>query len=176
MKFRVCMIILILAGILTGGIGAGAAIAEFSELEYEGTVWLGGEEETETTLVYEMEGQDADRIYCYAGMDMQEQPVVVENRKVPLDEIWFEITYNPARGEPVIGHTGRYQDAAEIREEIHIWTNSKSENGLKEIMDAKDRILEDLKDKKISAYQYAPVTRMKIQVHPENVEKLMVMG
>lgn len=175
MRFRICMIILILTGVLMGGIGAGIALAEFSELEYAGTVWLGSEKETERTLVYELSEQGADQLFCHAYMNMREQTVVEENRKVPLNEIWFEITYDPDYGEPVGENMGIYQDEFGDREEIHLWMIPNSQNELKEWMDAKDKILADLKENRISSYQYAPVICMKVQVHPENAGKLKIM-
>ena len=174
MRFRICMIILILVGVLTGGIGAGTAIAEFSDMEYEGKVWLGSENTTETRLTYEIEDRGSDRIYCYYGGNMQEGISVIENRKVPLNQIWFDITYNPDFVEPAIESYGSHRDGTESREEVHIWMHSKGYDQMETLMDLKDKILADLKEKKISSYEFSTVVEMNIQVHPSNAEKLVV--
>ena len=168
------MIILILAGVLLGGIGTGAALVEFSDLEYNGTVWYGTEELTETKLIYEMDDRDVDQVYCYTGGIGQNETEVIEDRKVPLDEIWFEISYNPEYGEPVLDYYGAYENGDYLREDVHIWT-VRSYDEFEVFMELKDRILEELKEKKLSSYRFELVTGMKVYVHPQNVSKMNMM-
>lgn len=174
-KFRISMIVLLLAGVLMGGIGTGAAFVEFSDMEYNGIVWLGAEETEETRLVYEMQDKDVEQIYCYTGMIMEEEPEIITNREVPLDEVWFEVEYNPSYGEPVIENHGLYENGEYLREDIHIWLYGNRYDEFDVIMEMKDQILKELKEKKVSSYRFASVTGIRAYVHPGNKDKIHVI-
>lgn len=174
-KFRISMIVLLLAGVLMAGIGTGAAFAELSDVEYNGTVWLGTDETEEMKLVYEMQDSGVDQIYCYTGMSMREEAQIIENRKVPMNEVWFEVEYDPAYGEPMLESYGAYETGEYLREDIHIWTYGRSYDEFELFMEIKDQILEELKEKKISSYRFAPVMGVKAYVHPLNRDKVHIM-
>ena len=174
-KFRICMIVIMLAGILFGGIGAGAAFVELSELKYNGTVWYGTENLTKTKLVYHISDKNIDQIFCYTGMAGQEMPELVEDRKVPMDEIWFEIEHNPEYSEPVLEGYGAYEDGEQLREDVHIWMRRGNYDEFEVFMNLKDKILEELKDNKLSSYRYASVSRITVYINPLNVDKLNLM-
>lgn len=174
-RFRVGMIVLLLAGVLTGGIGTGAAFEEFSDVEYNGTVWLGGENTEETTLIYEMQKGGLDQIYFNPGMHLEKEPEIVADKEVPLDEVWFEVEYDPAGGEPVLEKYGAYENGAYLREDIHMWLYGGRYDEFELVMEIKDQVLEELKEKKLSSYRYAPVVQIKVLIHPQNKDKLRIV-
>ena len=174
-KFRICMIVLLLAGVLLGGIGAGACLVEFSDLEYKGLVMLGGEKTETQELVYEMKNRDVDRINLYTGGYTHGATEVIPDRSIDLDEVMIEVTYNPEYCEPMLESYGSYENETWTQEDVHIWTHVKNYDSLQTVMDVKDQILEDLKEKKISSYQVASVTEVKVYVHPANEEKVKIM-
>lgn len=173
-KFRIAMIILILSGVLLGGIGTGVAFAEFSMLEYTGRNWFGNGDENEVLLKYELSGREVDQIYCSLYAVAQEVPTLTVNRLVPQDEVWFAVTYNEEYAEPILSDGGSYRTEHEVIEEIYLWTHRKNRDSLKDFMEIKDAVLSDLKENKISSYQYTPILRVEIQVNPVNEEKILI--
>lgn len=118
-----------------------------------------------------MQDGGVDQIYCYTDMSMEEELEIIENREVPLNEVWFEVEYNPTYGEPVLENYGAYETGEYMREDIHIWSHGNSYDEFEMIMEIKDQILEELKEKKVSSYRFAPVMGIKAYVHPLNMDK-----
>lgn len=172
-KFRISMIVLLLAGVLLGGVGAGAAFAELSELKFNEVVWYGMENLSEEKLIYEIQDPKTDAFYCYRGFSMKGSPEIIEDYKVPKDEIWFELKYNPDYGEVSLEKVGSY-GGDYLQEDIHIWLFGRRNDGFAEFMEIKDRILNDLKENVVSSYRFAEVAEMKVLVHPQNADKIYV--
>ena len=197
MKFRKFMTAVTLTGIFLTGIGAGVGFVEFCGFEYQGTVVLGEENRKETKLVWELEGEEFDYLYPYVPYRDTEDITVEKDAKVPTDEVWFDVAYNSDWGEPYLesyteygeGWTpgdhfleevpeGRENTEAEKLGYAHIWTEDFLDmtTQAKIVMEIKDRILKELKEKKFSTYSHPRIFSVKVRVNPSNYERLVIMN
>lgn len=177
MRFRKYMVILILVGIFLCGLGTGVGFVEFSELEYQGTVVLGEEDTAEKTLVWEL-GKENYQNLNLRVMEATEGIEVVEDRKVPKDEIQLVVTYNQSFGEPVLDEMQVYEEQNGVKTEkrglIHLWfaEDGATEKGIRLFMQSRDQFLNELKEKKFSSYEINRIYRVKVLVNPVNRGKL----
>lgn len=197
MKFRKFMTAVTLIGIFLTGIGAGVGFVEFCGFEYQGTVVLGEENRKETKLVWELEGEKFDYLYPYVPYGDAEDITVEKDAKVPEDEVWFDVVYNSDWGEPYLESYTEYgegwipgdhflEEVPEGRENTeaeklgyaHIWTGDFLDmtTQAKIVMEIKDRILKELKEKKFSTYSHPRIFSVKVRVNPSNYERLVIMN
>ncbi len=188
MKFRKFMTAVTLTGIFLTGIGAGIGFVEFCGFEYQGAVVLGEENKEETKLVWELGDEEFTSLHPYCGA--AEDITVEKDAKVPKDEVWFDVVYNLAWGEPYLESYTEYEeedwnpDGTGNRTGgklgyAHIWTgsslNEAEEVGI--IMKIKDQVLKELKEKKFSTYRCPRIFSVKVRVNPSNYEKLeLIIG
>ncbi|MFR8549076.1 MAG: hypothetical protein ACLVEV_10705 [Lachnospiraceae bacterium] len=179
MTFRKSMAVLILFGVLLTGIGAGIGFAEYSEMEYQGHVSLAGEEMQTKHLVWELgtEKYDTLRPYLYwASNDIK----VTEDKTVPRDEVWFDVTYASAYGEIYLGHTEVYEDTGSSRgktAEVGVyWKDGlEFEEMMQLLMECRDQLLGELKQHKFSTYDFDRSYDVEIRINPANAKLLDVM-
>lgn len=175
MKFRKYMVILILTGIFLCGLGTGIGFVEFSDLEYQGTVVLGKEDTAEKTLVWELGKEDYHALNLRV-MEAIDGIEVVEDRKVPRDEIQIVVTYNQGFGEPYLQETEDYEQLNGTKTEkvglAHLWFADDRATAIRFLMQSRDQILSDLKEKKFSTYELNRIYQVKVHVNPVNRAKL----
>lgn len=194
MKFRKIMAAVTLAGIFLTGIGAGVGFVEFSGFEYQGGVVLGEENEEETRLVWELGDENFISLHPYIPNGDTEDITVEKDAKVPKDEVWFDVVYNLAWGEPYLvsfaedrevwDSSGEYLEerlSDETDEKLsyaEIWPG-RSPGVMEEvkiIMEVKDRFLRELREKKFSTYSYPSIFSVKVRVNPSNYERIELMN
>ena len=105
---------------------------------------------------------------------------------MPVGTIRYEVTYNEQVVKPFL-QFDEYEEE-EVEEETWEEEETKSEksepiyagilrlrasyigNGFELFMENKDRILEELRQKKLSSYELAEITNLRIRVNPETMK------
>ena len=171
-----------LAGVLVSGIGAGTAIGEYSSFTYLGERVLGQENMKKTNLDYEFSPENgAVQIfpsqYSYYVQDVLE---LLEDSSVPEGTVRFEITCNPDLAEPFLHFTELEEDAFEGESSVKntqeterepavqgsLVLNWRSYTDFPIWMEAKDQIIEDLKNKSFASYRLEAVRDITVKVNP----------
>ena len=175
------------AGVVLGGIGTGIALEEFSDLRYGGRTVVGEEHlvTRELDFHFPIEGKTLILGYNYNGSLKQEE-LLVEDITVPVGTIRYEVTYNEQVVKPFL--TFDEYEEEEVEEEIWEAEETESEknepvyagilrlrasyigDGFELFMENKDRILEELRQKKLSSYELAEITNLRIRVNPETMK------
>ncbi len=192
MKFRKFMTAVTLTGIFLTGIGAGIGFVEFCDFEYQGNVVMGEENREEARLVWELGDGKFASLHSYVPYETEDITVQKET-KVPKDEVWFDIVYNSAWGEPYLDSHVEYAPAEYLEESRSDWTEKESDEKLgyadiwmnhsleaaeeiKIFMKIKDQFLKELKAKKFSTYSSPRIFSVKVRVNPDNYERLNIVG
>lgn len=182
------------AGVLLGGIGTGAAIAEYTSLEYSGQHILGEESMKTENLDVAVTPKDGQKIivrqeYYRSGGEYYDE-------SIPVDTIRYVVRYNPelvtlrARYEAYEEEQSADGDLEELTEEEDLaeeivasepdgtdavipeyqgtvyldWNYTGDEFDL--IMRNKDKILSDLKQGKIGSYQTRAIDTIEVWMNP----------
>ena len=175
------------AGVVLGGIGTGIALEEFSDLRYGGRTVVGEEHlvTRELDFHFPIEGKTLILGYNYNGSLKQEE-LLVEDITVPVRTIRYEVTYNEQVVKPFL----QFDEYEEEEVEEEIWEEEETESeknepvyagilrlrasyigdGFELFMENKDRILEELRQKKLSSYELAEITNLRIRVNPETMK------
>lgn len=181
-----------MAGVLLGGVGTGIALVEYSSLAYGGEKLIGEDSLVTKTLDFDFEPDGRtleirEERYWRTG---KEQEIEIDNT-VPVGTVRFEVTYNQKTVTPGLAFQ-EFEEEAEagsetIREEQQDtehekeeWeesgkmgtlylTASYHENGFATLMENKDYMLGELKQGKISSYNMAYITDVKIRVNQKTV-------
>lgn len=170
-KLQIVLLIMLAAGALLTGVGAGAAFEEYSSLQYEGTVLMGEEYwKTDTFICERNPGEDRPIL-----IDMEIYPgswniELVEDESVAPEEVAVDITYNEAVYAPHV----LLEPVTETEEEkpsdrLEIWISYEgSEFDI--LMENKDRMLSMLKEGKLASFEMATVKAVKIRINPDVME------
>ena len=171
-----------LSGVLLSGIGTGIVVQEFSSLGYGGRKLIGTEDlvTKEMDFTLPMDGKTV--ILGYHGYGRDWEGSLVESREEQNQESqpWegqsHEEQNQPEQireeqnqeGQPQEGETAEDSQNKEpvYGGELYLETRYKG-NDFELFMENKDRILEELKQKKLSSYDIAYITEITIKVNPE---------
>lgn len=165
-KFQKILLGAFCGGVLLCGLGAGIAFTEFTALEYDGEKILGAEQMvTDVVDVSFTPGETPYDIYSYY---YSEYPEIVVDDTVPEGTVRFDVTYNAARVEP---HP--HVDEENCMISLDWYWEDVSEMEL--LMEAKEQILAELKEGKISAYDVEGVKEVRIRVNPVNEEEVRLI-
>lgn len=163
-------IVVFCIGILLCGIGAGIAFTEFSSLAYGGRQIIGEPEMVTRDFDVEFEPKEdswdivgINGVYQYGGMDLQ------EDGSVPVNTVRFRVTYNTKRVEPF---TSLNLDDARIYFGWS-WVNSNDEMAL--TMEAKDVVLQNLKEGKLVSFDAVELEQVDVLVNPKSVDAVRIM-
>lgn len=164
------------AGVVLGGIGTGIALEEFSDLRYGGRTVVGEEHlvTRELDFHFPIEGKTLILGYNYNGRIKQKE-LLVEDASVPAGTIRYEVTYNEQVVEPFL-QFDEYEEETEDEENEAVYAGilrlraSYIGDGFELFMENKDRVLEELRQKKLSSYEVAEITNLKIRVNPETIK------
>lgn len=182
MTFRKCMTALILFGVLLGGIGAGVGFAEYSAMEYQGHVILAEDEEATAHLIWDLEDNEYDvlRVYEYHH---DNEITVIEDKKVPENEVWFDVTYGKDIADVFLDEMGIYEEPSgkagtkKLVAGVGIfWSGAmETEEAVRLLVKCRDQILGELKEHKFSTYELDRTFDVKIRINPVNADKIDVM-
>lgn len=186
MSFRKCMAGIVLAGVFLCGLGTGIAFGEYSTLEYQGNVLVGGEAGSEKQLVWRV----AEKKYALPDSkslvvniyDMDVQGVV-RDTQVPRGEVWFDVSCNE-NCEPYIYEPHIYIEETDQEDEdsetqcvgVHYTYSESVESGVRLITECRDRILSELRERKFSTYELANENKVTIRVHPSTAKLLNIVN
>lgn len=179
---------ILVAGTLVAGIGSGVAFAEYSTFEYGGESLLEGSERFTKTLKYKVPAtgtvtEDKEEAEEKKDTVAEEKPVlcvgvpylytVVEDTSVPKDTVRFEVSYltDDKNIEPQIIENGSEGNEWYIFVECNYQSND-----FRDMIRAKDAVLSDLKNHKISDYQMNKVEMIEISVNPKADFNIEVNG
>lgn len=173
---------MLIIGTLVAGIGSGVAFAEYSTFEYGGETLLEGSSRFSKTLEYRVPAKNIDTEQteepAEAGDMASEQKevlnistdsylyAVTEDSSVPKNTVRFTVSYltDETDVKPEVIENG----SEETNGERYIYLDCDYEyNDLHDIMRAKDLILSDLKNHKISDYQVDRVEKIEISINPK---------
>lgn len=173
---------MLIIGTLVAGIRSGVAFAEYSTFEYGGETLLEGSSRFSKTLEYRVPAKNIDTAQteepAEAGDMASEQKevlnistdsylyAVTEDSSVPKNTVRFTVSYltDETDVKPEVIENG----SEETNGERYIYLDCDYEyNDLHDIMRAKDLILSDLKNHKISDYQVDRVEKIEISINPK---------
>lgn len=165
-KFQKILLGAFCVGVLLCGMGAGITFTEFSSLAYGGEKILGGGKLTTKEIDVEFEpGENSYSVFGYYDNGYSE---ILTDEAVPENTIRFEVSYNAARVEP---HPYVDKESAVVALDWY-W---KDVNEMELLMEAKDQVLAELKEGKISFYDVEGVKEVRILVNPVNEEDVRMM-
>lgn len=171
--------LIFLAGVLVCGFGCGIAFAQFSSFEYAGERVVGMENTEQKTIVKNI---DSEGEIILNGIFWKNMPEIVEDDSVALDEIAFDITYDPELIDPQVGiDQYSYEVADDYADNSDTVTAGCYENfyiygyrgdDVKYFFEIKDVLLEDLKDKKIGSYEVREIAEVTVRINPANIGRV----
>lgn len=185
-RSNLTMMVLLIAGFLLTGIGAGVAFGEYSGFQYGGEKQIGTEDKIEK-IVLEHEiitGKKEKKtiVTSYIG-DLSEKVQIKEDKKVPEGMVQYVVEYNPKYVSPSLEYERYYQESKEeTEEESYVYEEEeeyKDYEGLLYLFNqgtfdetelffqCKDEFLKDLKNKKWCTYRYAQWKKVTIKVNPK---------
>lgn len=179
-KRRVVLFTVFLIGIFLGGVGAGFAMTEWSSLEYGGTKLLGSDHLVTENFDFTLK-DDGSRIILEAGCDANRcRNGIEEDPSVPEGIIRYQVTYNQAVVEPFLqyepydrvlaagGEVSKEQEEEPAPVICGALRLMRSWHGdeFRLFMENKDEMLNDLKSGRLSSYEVADITDVKIRINP----------
>lgn len=168
-RINLIMMSIFLGGCLLIGIGAGVAFGEYSTLKYGGKKEIGAEKTEEIVLDYEIPtGKAAKKTiltnHSYVPYTLE------EDKKVPEGTVRYEIEYNSNLITPYLDYSPAYMtDTEEYEGHLYLSGHSKMSD-VEFFMEYKDEMLEELKNHKISSYNYNPWKSVTIKVNPKTMK------
>lgn len=163
-----------LGGVLLGGIGTGVAFVEYSSFAYAGEKQIGQQNLVTRELDFQFEAEKGKIrvVHGFWEQSMTERGIETDEN-VPEGTIRYLVTYNKNRTEPVLEF-----EEAEEEEKKEGKENEQGYlqlcfydvgNDLEIFLEGKEEFLKELKEKKISYYDVAYVTEVKIKVNPNTL-------
>lgn len=167
-RYKITIVVFCL-GVLLCGIGAGIAFTEFSALTYGGTQILG--EPDLATKNYDVEFEpdgDAWRIVGTAGFYRSGNMDIYEDSSIPVNTVRFCVTYNAKRIEPFT-----YLNTDDKRIEFSWYWKGADEMAL--FMEAKDVVLQNLKEGKLVSFDVVELTEVNVLVNPKSADDVKII-
>lgn len=162
----------LIAGLLLCGIGGGILVNEFSELSYGEQIVLGADASKLTTekKCFDILLDTKNKTYLQTGFNWYDNADIIEDESLPVGQVCYQLTYDSdlLKAEP------RYVSDIEGGQNPYIFVNYQDVDEVREFMMLKDRILEDLKEKKISSYRVTYMQDMKIFMHPDTKQYIRI--
>lgn len=170
-KIQMACIGVFAAGVLLTGVGFGVATAEYSSLQYGGEKLWGGNASATKVLEFSLPASEEPVIILgFQRMDLAKVSQITEDPDLQEGVVRYEITYNDTLVEPYLyfeeyGGMGPVKEPTEYAGVLKIGLDY-TENEFKTFMEMKEIILQELKERRISAYRSEYVTDIRILVHP----------
>lgn len=163
-------IIVFCIGMLLCGIGAGVMFTEFGGLAYGGEYVLGEPDmrTDEIDVVFETEEEPMD-IFGVIGSYNRRSTRIETDNSVPVNTARFCVTYNAKCVEPF----ARWQED-EGRIDFG-WYWKDTEDDLALLMEAKDVVLQNLKEGKLVSCDVMRMEAVTVRINPANEEDVRIM-
>lgn len=165
-QYRKLLAGIFVAGVLTCGIGAGIGCMEFLSLDYAGEKTVGETEmavlEGEMTFAVPSDGSTVD-VYMDYG-----QPYLnlVWDNTVPENTLRYSIEYNKKRIAPEV-----WQENAAT---LGFYFPYIDHDEVKDVMEFRDMILNDLKENKIGSYRQKEIESIDLYLNPKDRDKIEI--
>ena len=155
-------------GILLCGLGVGIAFMEFSALTYGGKQVI-GKSDIKTENI-DVAFEPGDEEYIVRGQWNWSQMEIQTDSRVPVNHVRFQVTYNAEQVSPYV------RLAEEEREFIFMsrWV-SGGEDDVELMMEAKDLVLQNLKEGKIISFDREDIKDVMVLINPENEEDVKLI-
>lgn len=156
-----------LCGVLLTGVGTGVAMVEYSSLVYAGEKQIGEENIKTVELDFKL-AEDVEKVVLVNDYWSQRSRKgnIEEDADVPERTVRYVVTYNPKTVEVHLA----FERDGEIESKGYL--NLRGEycgNDFAMFMESKDQILKDLREKRVSSYDIAYITDIKIKVNPKTL-------
>lgn len=170
-KVHMILLSIFAAGVLLGGIGTGIAFGEYAGMEYGGTVILGEEDMVEGKFTYEFEPVEGKKLVInpYYGAGVKEDVALKEDETIPMGQICYEVVYNDKQVAPKISHWEAGEEEEEVSGYVELHTRFIG-NEMENFLENKDRVLKDIKEKRLTSYEFYYVRSVEIRVNPDMME------
>ena len=175
-----------LGGVLLCGVGAGTALVEYSSFTYAGEKKIGWEDLETKNLDFSFDRQKGSLIVDTGFWGRRVSDGIEADPAVPEGIIRYEVTYNKKRVEPFLefyeflegpgaedpggdGGQPKEKTAGEPQGRLELMASSRG-GDLEIFMECKDEFLKEVKEKRISSYEPAYITEVRILVNPADME------
>lgn len=159
------LILVFCLGVLLCGVGAGVAFTEFGALSYGGQQILGDPDiRTENFDVKFEVGEEERKVWCVRTNDLN---IRVDN-SVPENTVRFCVTYNADRIEP-------YAYWTEEEGVVFSWSWKPHEDEMALMMEAKDVVLQNLKEGKIVSVDTVDLEDVTVLVNAKSESDVRLM-
>lgn len=175
-----------LGGVLLCGVGAGTALVEYSSFTYAGEKKIGWEDLETKNLDFSFDRQKGSLIVDTGFWGRRVSDGIEADPAVPEGIIRYEVTYNKKRVEPFLEfyeflegpgaedpggerRTRQRKDGREPQGHLSSWPPARG-GDLEIFMECKDEFLKEVKEKRISSYEPAYITEVRILVNPADME------
>ena len=195
-RLRIVLVAAFLAGVLLAGVGAGLTMVEWSSLEYGGTKLLDSEYLVTEDFDFALKDDGSIIILGESYYTNRYLDGIEEDPSVPEGIVRYQVTYNQAQVEPFLQYmpydrtveaadeSGQEPPAVSVEETEDESGEEPSEDSAPVVdgvlrlmrsyygdefrlfMENKDEMLSDLKNGKLSSYEIADITGVKILVNP----------
>lgn len=159
-KYKILTVIFCI-GVMICGLGIGIGFLEFSSFTYEGMQTVGRTDMKTRDIDVAFEpGDEPYRIWRQREWGQKE---IKTDSSVPLNHVRFQVTYNAERVTP-----SAYLDEEE--KEFHFmarWSGNDVYD-MEAMMEAKDVILQNIKERKLVSVDVVNIEEIVILVNPEN--------
>ncbi len=169
-----------LVGVLLGGIGTGMAFVEYSSLAYAGEQKIGAENLVTRSFDHIFQPESGKVIVDCAWWVYERAygSCIEADDTVPEGTIRYEITYNEEAASPFLVYEELEPDEAGDPDSADTSAGQESVQGRLDVgmrnsvndfemwMICKDMVLGDLKQRRISSYDMAYITDIRIKINP----------
>ncbi len=147
-------------GVLLCGVGTGVAFTEFSKLTYGGRQYLGKTDmKTEN---FDVKYEPGEKPQDIIGWYRRDQYRLLTDSGIPENTVRFCVTYNAERVTPSAYWDEENGDVIMTYQ----WNDAQDETAL--MMEAKDLVLQNLKEGKIVSLDVMDVENVTVLVNPES--------
>ncbi len=157
------------AGVLLCGVGTGVAFTEFSALAYGGKLAVGKTDMRTESFDVTYEYEAGEEQVNVAGWYQWNREDVKTDKTVPVNTVRFCITYNAERVEPYACWNGEEGVA------VVSWHWKDEEDDVALMMQAKDLVLENLREGKIVSLEVLGMEDVTVLVNPADEGKVRLV-
>ncbi|MCM1253520.1 MAG: hypothetical protein NC321_11915 [Clostridium sp.] len=167
-KLQKILLIVFCLGVLLCGIGSGVAFTEFGALSYGGRQILG--EPDMRTESFDVEFKEGKKLQGISGMRGRQTGFQTDD-SVPENTVRFSVTYNAENVTMPYAYWDEETDRIFLSCE---WSGTHDD--LEYMMEAKDVLLQNLKEGKLVSFDVAGIEEVTISVNPETLENIWMPG
>lgn len=174
-RARKILLAAFLVGVLISGVGTGIALVEYSSMTYEGVRVLGEDRMVTRNLDYRIEEDGGGvlllKLNRYMTRYLSSEAELTEDPSIPVGTLRYQITYNEDLIVPELNFVPSEEEESGCMGELHLsfWQYG---DGMDLILENKDKILEDIKQRRFARYDVANVSRVVILANPETLSRV----